>query len=50
MNFYRSENIFIYGEDKIENLANFIDTPYAEVEEEIVKYYDFDNWILRFFK
>lgn len=47
--FYRRENIFVIGKDDIENLPQFLNTPYQVVEEEIVNKYDFDSWLDRFF-
>lgn len=47
--FYRPENVFVLGKDKIEDLKSFLDTPYEEVDEEIVKYYEAFHWLERFF-
>ena len=30
------------------NIKQFIDSPYEPVNEEIVNYYDFEEWIKRF--
>ncbi len=46
--FYNPNNIFILGKDNIDNIKQFIDTPYEPVDEEIVKYYDFEQWLKRF--
>ncbi len=46
--FYRPENIFVLGVDDISNIYSFIHSPYKEVPEEVVMYYDFDNWLNRF--
>lgn len=43
--FYKPENIFILGEDRLENLQNFIDSPYSPIEESIFSKYSFENWI-----
>lgn len=43
--FYRKENIFILGEDDIDCLREFIDKPYVEVPEEIVRQYTFNGWL-----
>jgi len=48
--FYKSENIFIIGKDDIEHLPDFLKTPYNQNNQEIIDYYDFDNWVKRFFK
>lgn len=47
--FYCKENIFILGEDKFDTLKNFINDSYIEINQKIQKY-DFDSWILNFFK
>src|SRR5690606_19253716 len=47
--FYRPDNIFILGEDNPEALLEFINSPYLEVDKEIVAKYDVANWIARFF-
>lgn len=46
--FYKKENIFVLGKDDIENLPQFLSTPYKFIEEEIVNKYDFDSWLERF--
>jgi len=48
--FYMPENIFVLGEDNLENLHKFINTPYKPVDREIVLNYDFDRWLERFYK
>ncbi len=45
--FYCSDNIFIWGVDDVNRLADFIDTPYKEISESIVSKYDTQNWIKR---
>jgi hypothetical protein len=47
--FYCKDNIFILGVDDYNGLKNFLSTPYKDLSEDIVYYYDFDNWLLRFF-
>lgn len=47
--FYRRENIFVYGKDSLDGLPGFLSTPYQTVEEEILNKYDFDAWLERFF-
>lgn len=46
--FYLPENIFIIGEDNEETLVDFINSPYIELEDKIVKRYDVSNWLERF--
>lgn len=48
--FYESENIFVLGMNKIEDLSKFINTPYKPIDEKILNRYDFDNWLNRFFE
>lgn len=46
--FYRPQNIFVLGVDKIDKIKEFIESDYESIEEEIVNYYDFESWIKRF--
>lgn len=46
--FYNKKNIFIIGIDKWEKLNDFLNSEYEKVPEEILDYYDFENWIKRF--
>ena len=41
--FYRSQNIFILGEDKLDDLPQFLNTPYVEVKGEILEHLYFDD-------
>jgi len=45
--FYNPNNIFILGEDKIENLKSFLDKPYEKVNQDIIDYYSFESWLDR---
>ena len=47
-NFYNKNNIFIIGEDKWKDLDKFINSDYEEIDQSIINYYDFDEWIKRF--
>ncbi|NCB77071.1 MAG: hypothetical protein EOM42_08270 [Negativicutes bacterium] len=47
--FYRQENIFIWGQDEERRLADFLEAPYAAVPEEIVRRYTWEAWLDRFF-
>ena len=44
---YCKENIFIIGEDDINNIQQFIDTPYKTLDKSIIEQYDFKNWLER---
>lgn len=46
--FYKPENIFILGVDDMSGLYNFINSPYKPLPTEMVKSYDFRNWLSRF--
>ena len=46
--FYRPENIFIIGKDDPGRLKDFISSPYKKINQKIVDYYEFENWIKRF--
>lgn len=46
--FYDSKNIFILGIDKIEELPDFVNSPFIEIDEKIKLFYDFDYWLKRF--
>jgi hypothetical protein len=48
--FYDKKNIFIIGIDDIDTIFDFINTPYHDIPKEIVDYYDYKNWCLRFIK
>jgi len=47
-NFYTRENIFILGKDNGEKLRDFINSPYKQLDNKIVKSYDVSNWLKRF--
>lgn len=42
---YRPENIYILQNNNIDGLLDFFQTPYVDLEESVVKKYDFKNWI-----
>ena len=48
--FYNKNNIFVIGEDSVDNLNDFLKKPYIELPNNIVESYTFDKWISRFFK
>lgn len=43
--FYHPENIFVLGERKLEDLVQFLSTPYHELDSETYFKYSFENWI-----
>ena len=47
--FYDKENIFILGEDDPEEFVGFINTNFKKIDDEILKKYDFKNWLEKFF-
>lgn len=46
--FYKPNNVFILGVDDMNKIKGFINSPYEEVDEKIVNYYDFESWLERF--
>jgi hypothetical protein len=46
--FYRPQNIFILGRDNLSDLPEFLNSPYEEIDKEIIEKYDFKNWLNRF--
>lgn len=47
--FYNSSNVFVLGVDNFENLYDFINSDYMEVDHSKVLSFDFENWLNRFF-
>ena len=43
--FYRSQNIFIVGEDDIDNLSTFLGSPFEPLSSEIIDSFDVNSWI-----
>lgn len=48
--FYNKNNIFIIGEDSLDKLPTFLKKPCVKISKEIIEYYDYENWIKRFFE
>lgn len=48
--FYSPQNVFVIGHDDMSSLSDFINSPLVEVGEEILKKYDFESWLSRFFQ
>lgn len=46
--FYNKDNFFILGVDNIENIVEFINSPYKNIDSTIINYYEFEKWLLRF--
>jgi hypothetical protein len=46
--FYNKNNIFIIGEDNWKDIDKFINSDYEKIDQDIIDYYDFDQWIKRF--
>lgn len=46
--FYNKDNIFILGEDDLNELRVFLDSPVIPIREEDVEYYNVRNWLSRF--
>ena len=46
--FYNHDNVFILGEDNINEIKEFINKPYRKVNQDIINYYDFEQWLKRF--
>lgn len=45
--FYTPENVFIIGEDKWENLSEFVSTPCSDISGFDMTIYDVENWLQR---
>lgn len=43
--FYNSNNIFILTNENIEELIDFMEIPYVEIPENIIKKYSFTSWL-----
>lgn len=46
--FYNPNNIFVLGKDDIEEIQEFVEKAYEEIDEKIINYYDFEQWLKRF--
>ena len=46
--FYKQENIFIWGKDSISDLPAFLASPYKEVSNNIVLRYTINEWVKKF--
>lgn len=47
--FYNKNNVFILEEDEICNFKKFINSEYTDLNEENINYYDFEEWVKRFY-
>lgn len=43
--FFNSNNIFILNEDNINDLDYFINSPYEEIDKEIINQFDINTWV-----
>lgn len=46
--FYNKNNIFVIGKDNLNDLKNFINSDYQEIDKKIIEKYDYESWIKRF--
>jgi hypothetical protein len=44
---YSKENIFIIGEDDINRISEFVNTPFKILDKDILEQYDFKEWLKR---
>lgn len=45
--FYRKENIFVLGDDKIDNLKEFLNSSFYEISDDIKRNYSYEEWLRR---
>ncbi|HIC8924602.1 TPA: hypothetical protein ACW72V_002073, partial [Elizabethkingia anophelis] len=43
--FYNENNIYIFHEDNINEIAKFLNKPYQKINSELINKYSFTNWI-----
>ena len=43
--FYRPQNIFILGQDNLNNLSDFLHSPFEPLPSDIVESYDVNSWV-----
>lgn len=48
--FYDSNNIFVIGIDSLDELGAFINTPFKKISEEVIRKYNFVDWVKSFSK
>lgn len=48
--FYNPNNIFVLGKDNLDDIKQFIDSEYIEIDPKIIEYYDIEKWLNRFNK
>lgn len=48
--FYNANNVFIIRNNNLNDLQAFLKKPYKTIDKNIIKYYDFDSWLKRFFR
>lgn len=47
-NFYSPDNVFILGEDDFSKISEFVKSPSAGYQKDVISYYSFDEWLKRF--
>lgn len=45
--FYKKENIFVLGEDRMDNLKEFLNSPFYEISVDIKRNYSYERWLQR---
>lgn len=48
--FYNKKNIFILNYDTLNNIIEFLNTPYKKISQQIIDKYNFNQWLNRFEK
>jgi len=46
--FYNKQNIFVLGIDNLNDLSDFIKTPFCAIDEDILRKYNFTDWVKSF--
>ena len=49
LSFYNKNNIFVLGEDDLNSIKEFLNSPFEKVSNEIIEEYIFYKWVQRFF-
>lgn len=46
--FYNKNNFFIIGVDDMNKIESFISSSYKKIDDKVLNYFEFENWLLRF--
>ena len=46
--FYHPDNVFVWGEDSPADFDAFLQSPYHEVDKQLIRTYDIEYWIKAF--